>query len=149
MPRFKTTVHQAEGMNATGMEVPAKTVEALGQGKKPKVTVTINGYAYRSTVAVYGGRFFVPLAGEHREAAGVKAGQKIEVGLELDTAVREIAVPKDLAAALKKAGVRPVFDGLAYTHRKEHVRAIEEAKAPETRARRVEKAVAFALARKK
>jgi hypothetical protein len=148
MPKFRTTVHQAEGMNATGLEVPAKVVEALGPGKKHKVTVTINGYAYRSTVAVYSGRFFIPLAKEHRDKAGVAAGQKIEVGLELDMAPREVEVPRDFAAALKKAGARAAFDKLAFTHRKEHVRAIEEAKAPETRARRIEKSVAMVLGKK-
>jgi hypothetical protein len=148
MPKFKTTVHQAEGMNATGIEVPAKIVEALGPGKKHKVSVAINGYTYRSTVAVYSGRFFIPLAKEHRDKAGVKAGQKIEVGLELDTAPREVEVPKDFAAALKKAGARAAFDKLAFTHRKEHVRSIEEAKAPETRARRIEKSVAMVLGKK-
>jgi hypothetical protein len=73
MPKFRTTVHQAEGMNATGLEVPEKIVTALGPGKKHKVTVGINGYVYRSTVAVYSGRYFLPLAKEHRDAAGVKA----------------------------------------------------------------------------
>jgi hypothetical protein len=149
MPKFKTTVVQAEGMNATGIEVPESVVEALGSGKKAKVTVAINDYVYRSTVAVYAGRFFLPLAKAHRDAAGVKANDEIEVTLELDTAPREVEVPKDLAAALKKAGARAAFDKLAFTHRKEHVRAVEDAKTPETRARRIEKAVAMVLANKK
>jgi hypothetical protein len=149
MPKFRTTVHQAEGMNATGLEVPEKIVTALGPGKKHKVTVGINGYVYRSTVAVYSGRYFLPLAKEHRDAAGVKAKDKVEVTLELDTAPREVDLPKDFAAALKKAGARAAFDKLAFTHRKEHVRSIEEAKAPETRARRIEKSVAMVLAGKK
>lgn len=149
MPRFKTTVHQAEGMNATGIEVPEKIVAALGPGKRHKVTVGINGYTYRSTVAVYSGRHFLPLAKEHRNAAGVKANDKVEVSLELDTAPREVELPKDFATALKKAGLAKDFAALAFTHRKEHVRAIEEAKAPETRLRRIEKAVAMVAARKK
>lgn len=90
----------------------------------------------------------LPLAKEHRDKAGVKAGDKVEVSLERDDAPREVEVPKDLAAALKKAGARAAFDKLAFTHRKEHVRAIEEAKAAETRARRIEKAVAMVLAKK-
>jgi uncharacterized protein YdeI (YjbR/CyaY-like superfamily) len=73
----------------------------------------------------------------------------VEVTLELDTAPREVDLPKDFAAALKKAGARAAFDKLAFTHRKEHVRSIEEAKAPETRARRIEKSVAMVLAGKK
>ena len=143
MATFKTTVMKAEGMNATGLPVPAAVVDKLGGGKRPKVTVTIKGYTYRSTVAVYGGEFFLPLAAVHRDAAGVNAGQPVQVTVELDAAPREVEVPKDLAAALKRAGVRAAFDALAFTHRKEHVRAIEEAKALETRARRIDKAVAM------
>jgi hypothetical protein len=148
MPIFKTTLLQAEGMNATGIEIPAKIVDGFGQGKKPKVAVTINGYTYRNTVAVMGGKYMVGVAKEHRDKAGVKGGDKIEVKLELDTAPREVEVPKDFAAALKKAGARTAFDKLAFSHRKEHVRSIEEAKAAETRARRIEKSVAMVLAKK-
>ena len=143
MPKFKITLRKAEAMDAMGIEVPPAVVEGFGQGKRPKVTVTLNGYTYRSNVAVMGGKFLLPLAKVHREACGVKDGAKVEVTLELDTAPREVEVPKDLAAALKKAGLRAAFDALAFTHRKEHVRAIEEAKAPETRLRRIEKAVAM------
>ena len=148
MPKFRTAIMQAEGMNATGIVVPDEVVTKLGQGKKPKVVVSLKGYSYRSTVAVMGGKFMLPLAKEHRDEAGVKAGDKVEVSLEPDAAPREVVVPKDLAAALKKAGALATFEKLAFTHRKEHVRAIEEAKTPETRARRIEKAVAMVLAKK-
>lgn len=144
MPKFKITLRKAEAMDAMGIEVPPAIVEGFGQGKRPKVTVTLKGYTYRSTVAVMRGKYLLPLAKVHREAAGVKdTPEKVEVTLELDTAPREVDVPKDFAAALKKAGLRAAFDALAFTHRKEHVRAIEEAKAPETRLRRIEKAVAM------
>lgn len=149
MPKFKTAILQAPGMNATGIVVPDEIVEKLGQGKKPKVAVTIKGYTYRSTVAVMGGKFMLPLAKEHRDAAGVKANDTVEVSLEPDTAPREVEVPKDFAAALKKAGLTKDFAALAFTHRKEHVRAIEEAKAAETRLRRIEKAVAMVAAKRK
>jgi hypothetical protein len=149
MPKFKTAITQAEGMDATGIVVPDAVVEKLASGKRPKVSVTLNGYTYRSTVAVMGGQFMLPLAKVHREAAGVKPGQKVEISLELDAAPREVEIPKDLAAALKEAGLRAAFDKLAFSHRKEHVRAIEEAKAPETRARRIEKAVAMVQAKAK
>lgn len=132
MPKFKATIVQNEGASATGIPVPLDVVDALGSGKKPKVSISLKGYTYRTTVAVYGGELFVSLAKVHREAAGVEGGDKVEVIIELDTAPREVDVPKDFAAALKKAGVRPQFDALSYTHRKEHVCAIEEAKAPET-----------------
>lgn len=148
MPKFTFTLRKAEAMDAMGIVVPEKIVAGFGQGKRPKVTVTLNGYTYRSTVAVMGGKFMLPLAKVHREASGVKDNTKVEVTLELDAAPREVEVPKDLAAALKKAGVRAGFDALAFTYRKEHVRSIEEAKAPETRARRIEKAVAMAAAKK-
>lgn len=147
MPKFKTTLRVATGMDAMGIEVPPAIVEGFEQGKRPKVSVTLKGYTYRSTVSVMGGKYMLPLAKVHREAAGVTGGDKVEVTLELDTAPREVEVPKDLAAALKKAGARAAFDKLAFTHRKEHVRAIEEAKAAETRARRIEKAVAMVLAK--
>lgn len=148
MPKFKTMLRVATDMDAMGIEVPPAIVEGFGQGKRPKVTVTLKGYTYRSTVSVMGGKFMLPLAKVHREAAGVTGGTTVEVTLELDTAPREVEVPKDLAAALKKAGARAAFDKLAFTHRKEHVRAIEEAMAAETRARRIEKAVAMVLAKK-
>lgn len=149
MPKFKTTIMLAEDMNATGINVPEAVVEQLGAGRKPKVSVTLKGYTYRSTVFFMGGKFMLPLAQEHRAAAGVKGGDKVEVTLELDTAPREVEVPKDLAAALKKAGLAKDFAALAFTHRKEHVRSIEEAKAPETRLRRIDKAVAMVQAKKK
>lgn len=148
MPKFAIKLLKAEAMDAMGIEVPEKIVAGFGQGKRPKVTVTLNGYTYRSTVAVMGGKYLLPLAKVHREACGVKEGSRVEVTLELDTAPREVEVPKDLAAALKKAGLRAVFDKLAFTHRKEQVRSVEEAKAPETRLRRIEKAVAFVATKK-
>jgi hypothetical protein len=140
---FTTTVDQAEGMNATGLRVPAEAVAALGKQKRPKVMVSLNGYSYRSTISAYGDVFMLPLAKEHRDAAGVKAGDQVEVTLELDTAPRTVEVPDDLAAALAaKPGARAAFDALAYTTRKEHVRQVESAKAPETRERRIAKIVA-------
>ena len=81
--QFRTTL-QLEGKTATGFQVPADVVEAMGKGKRPPVTVTINGYTYRSTVAAFGEVFMLPLAAEHRVAAGVAAGDEIEVDLELD-----------------------------------------------------------------
>jgi uncharacterized protein YdeI (YjbR/CyaY-like superfamily) len=88
-----------------------------------------------------GGKFMVGVPKEHREAAGIKGGDKIEVALDLDDGPREVEIPKDLAAALNKAKVREAFDKLAYTHRKEHVRSITEAKAAETRQRRIDKCI--------
>ena len=147
MPTFTTTLHGVADMNATGIEIPAAIVEGLNAGKRPKVTVTINGSTLRSTVAVMGGRYVVGVNAEQRARSGTKAGDQIEVTLELDTAPREVEAPPDLLAALQAAGVREAWERLSFTHRKEHVRAIEDAKAPETRLRRIEKAVAMALAK--
>ena len=133
---FSTTILKAEGLNATGIQVPPEIVAALGQGKKPKVKVTVNGYTYRSTVAAYGDVFMLPLSQEHRKAAGVEAGDQVEVTLELDLEPRTVEVPPDLAAALAEVpGARAAFDALSFTMRKEYVRQVETAKAQETRQR--------------
>lgn len=135
---FATPVVQEEGMNATGLPVPADAVAAMGTGKRPKVRVTLNGYTYRSTVAAYGDVFMLPLSAEHRTAAGVKAGDQVEVTIELDLEPRTVEVPADLAAALAgKPGATAAFDALSYTTRKEYVRQVKEAKAPATRERRI------------
>lgn len=135
---FTTTVLKDEGVNATGLPVPAEAVAALGAGKKPRVKVSLNGYTYRTTVATMGGVFMLSLSAENREAAGVQAGQTVEVTLELDTEPRTVEVPDDLAAALAMApGAREAFDALAFSARKEYVRQVETAKAQETRQRRI------------
>ncbi len=141
---FSTTVTQAEGMNATGLPVPAEAIAALGTSKRPKVVITINDrYSYRSTVAAYGDVFMLPLAAEHRNAAGVVAGDVVEVTLELDVAPRTVDVPGDLAAALAaQPGATEAFAALSYTARKEHVRQVESAKAQATRERRIAAIVA-------
>jgi hypothetical protein len=140
--RFRTTL-QLEGKTATGFRVPADVVESLGKGKRPPVRVTINDYTYRSTVAAYGDVFMLPLAAEHREAAGVAAGEELEVDVELDTAPREVAVPSDFAAALDaEPAARRTFDSLSYSNQNWHVLSIEGAKTDETRQRRIEKSVA-------
>jgi hypothetical protein len=139
--RFRTTV-ELGGKTATGLEVPAEVVDALGAGKKPPVRVTIGGHTYRSTVAVRGGRYLLPLSAENRGAAGVAAGDGVDVDLELDTEPREVAVPADLTAALDgDDAARQAFRALPYSHRLRHVLAIEEARTPETRQRRVTKAL--------
>jgi uncharacterized protein YdeI (YjbR/CyaY-like superfamily) len=97
----------------------------------------LNGHSYRSTVAVMGGMHLLPLSQANRQAAGVKAGDPLEVSLELDSEPRSVTVPDDLAAALAQTGSRAAFGALSYSARKEHVRQIEEAKAAETRARRI------------
>jgi len=137
---FTTIVTKDDKVNATGLPVPAEAVAAMGAGKKPKVIVSLNGYTYRSTVAAYGEIYMLPLAAEHRQAAGVQAGDQVEVTIELDTEPRIVEVPEDLAAALAdQPGAREAFDSLSYSARKEYVRQVESAKAQDTRQRRIEK----------
>ena len=140
--RFRTTVLQA-GKTATGIEVPSQVVEELGAGKRPPVRITINGYTYRSTLATVDGRSMVGVSAEVRERAGVAGGDTVDVDLELDTAPREVAVPADLAKALKadrKAGAK--FESLSYSAKQRLVLPIENAKKPETRQRNIARAMA-------
>ena len=140
--RFEGTL-LLSGKTATGFEVPADVIASLGPGKKPAVTVTLNGgYTYRSSVGSMGGKFMLPVSGEHRAGAGIAAGDRVEVDLELDTQPREVSVPDDLSAALDaEPTARSFFDGLSYSNKLRHVLAIDGAKTAETRQRRIEKAV--------
>lgn len=141
MVNFRATL-QLHGKTATGIEVPPEVVAALGSTKKPPVVVTIAGHRYRSTVASMGGVYLVGVSAENRAAAGVAAGDEIEVELQPDTAPREIEVPADLAAAL--AGDDPArarFEGLSYSAKRGLVDPIRQAKTPETRQRRIDKAL--------
>ena len=139
--KFQTTIEQS-GKTATGLVVPEQVVERLGAGKKPAVSVTINGYTYRSTIASMGGRFMLPLSAENRAGAKVAAGETVEVEVELDAAPREEAVPPDFAAALDQdPEAKQFFERLAYSHKLRHVLAIDQAKSPETRQRRIEGAI--------
>ena len=139
--RFRTTL-QLHGKTATGIELPADLVAALGSGKRPPVRVTIGGHAYRSTIAPMGGVFLVGVSAENRAAAGVAAGDEIDVEIELDTEPREVIVPADFAEALDgDSKAKQQFDKLSYSHKRQHVLAIEEAKTAETRQRRIAKAI--------
>lgn len=130
------------------MAVPDDVVAALRSGKRPAVRITIGGHSYRTTVFSMGGRFLVPLNADNRAAAGVAGGDEVDVDIERHTATREVTVRADLADALAQGaraqggGAQELFDGLSYTHRKEWVRWIEEAKRAETRAARIAKTVA-------
>ena len=139
--RFRTTIVQS-GKNTTGIQVPDEVVEALGSGKRPAVTVTVNGYSYRSTVASMGGVFMVSLSAEHRAGAGVGGGDEVEVDLELDSAPREVTVPPELVAALDaEPAARATFDGLSYSNKSWHILQVTGAKTEETRQRRIARSV--------
>ena len=139
-----TTVVELGGKTATGLPVPAEVVASFGTGRRYPVVVTLNGYSYRTTVTWYGGQFMVPLAAEHREAAGVAANQEVEVDIELDTAPRDVDLPGDLAAAFAdNAPAQAFFETLSNTNKKVFTTWIESAKKEDTRRSRVEKAISL------
>jgi Bacteriocin-protection, YdeI or OmpD-Associated/Domain of unknown function (DUF1905) len=140
--RFHSTVTLG-GKTATGIEVPEEVVIGLGRGKRPPVRVMLGDYSYRTTVAPMGGSYWIPLSAEHRGGAGLAAGDEVEVEIEVDDEPRVVDLPADLATALdQNPAARRAFDALSYSHQRQHVLAVEEAKRPETRQRRIEKAVA-------
>jgi len=128
--------------------VPFDVKEVFGKARPP-VKVTINGYTYPSTVSVYDGTYYVPVRRSHRQAADVELGQTVNVTLELDRATRTVKTPPDLAKALAKSKkARAAWDKLSFTHRREHVEAIVGAKKPETRKRRIARALEMLRASK-
>lgn len=144
-----TTTVIGEG-NTTGLEVPPEIIAQLGTSKKPAVVVTVNGFTYRNTVAMRGEKYLISLSKERREAAGVKAGDKVEITLELDTAPREVIVPPDFQEALDQdTEAKRFFESLSYSNKSRHVLSIEGTKNPETRQRRIEKAIESLRAGKK
>jgi hypothetical protein len=135
---FKTTIVREGSMCLIPLTFDPKDV--FGKVRAP-VKVTLNGYTYRSTIAAMGGPLCIPLRRSNREAAGLEGGETIEVRLDLDTEKREVEPPVDFVKALKAAP--PAWErwqALSYSHQREHVEAIEEAKKPETRVRRIEDA---------
>lgn len=139
--KFHATI-ELGGKTATGFRVPDDVVESLGAGKRPAVTVRIGEHVYRSTVAVMDGLYMLPLSAENREAAGLAAGDDVEVEVALDTAPRVMAVPDDFAAALDaEPAARRTFDGLSYSLQRFHVESVTGAKTDETRQRRIAKSV--------
>jgi hypothetical protein len=140
---FRATIQQT-GKTACGIEVPEAVVDALGGSRRPAVVVTLDHYTYRSTVAPMNGGFWVGVNAEHREASGLGAGDEVQVTLAPDTAPRELGVPPELAAALDADPVaRAFFDGLSYSNRRVFTLSVEGTNNPETKARRVEKAIAL------
>ena len=140
--KFRSQVEPAEPMR--GLEVPPQVLEALGGGKRPAVTITINGHSWKSRVAIMRGRYLLGLSNANRKAAGVATGDQIEVEVELDAEPRVVAEPADFARALDAdPAARAAYDRLSYGHKREHVLAIDSAKKPETRMRRIEKALAM------
>jgi hypothetical protein len=139
--RFRTEI-LAAGKTAAGIEVPPKVVEGLGSTRVPLVRVTIKGYTYRSAVAVMGGKFMIGVSNENRKAAGVAAGETVDVDLELDTQPRELEVPADFKKALDRdAGAKRFFEGLSNSKKQRLVLPVANGKTPETRQRNIDKAM--------
>lgn len=141
--RFRAEL-ESTGNTTTGFEVPESVVTELGGGGRPKVAVTVNGYEFRTSIARMGGRYLLGVSAERREAAGVAAGDVLDVDVVLDTAPRVIEVPDDLAAALAEEPEAQAFwNTLSYSKQQWHVLQVTGAKAADTRARRVAKSVAM------
>ena len=141
--KFRAELESA-GKTATGFEVPESIVEALGGGGHPKVIVTINGFKFRTSIAKMGGRYLLGVSAERRQEAGIKAGDVLDIVVELDLAPRQIEVPDDLAAALEdNPKAKALWDTLSYSKKSWHTLQVIEAKKPETRAARIEKSVAM------
>lgn len=141
--RFRAEL-QSTGGNTAGFQVDDELVAALGGGGRPKVVVTVNGFEWRSSIARMGGAYWLGVSAERRAAAGVAAGDVLDVEVELDTAAREVELPADLAAALDaEPGARAYWDGLSFSNQSYHVLQVTGAKAAETRARRVARTVAM------
>jgi hypothetical protein len=141
---FKTTIVRDGSTCFIPLTFDPKAV--FGKVRAP-VKVTLNGYTYRSTIAAMGGPACIPLRKSNREAAGLAGGETINVRLELDTEPRVVKPPTDLVKALKAASVWDRWQELSYTHQREHAEAVTDAKKPETRARRIERAVQMIKAR--
>lgn len=121
------------------VELPFDVKKEFGKARLP-VKVSINRFVFRSTIAIYGGKYYVPVREDRQEAAGVKAGDIVEVIILPDTEVRSVEPPPELATALAKNGLaRAQWEKLSYTHQRVHAEEILNAKRPETRARRVQR----------
>ena len=139
--RFRTTILQSN-KTATGIRVPDDVVAALGPSRRPPVRVTLNGYTYRTTVAVMNGAFMFAVSADVRANAGVAGGDEVDVEIVLDTEPREVSVPADLQAALDAdPEANRFFQSLSFSHKSAYLFWIESAKKSETRERRIPEAI--------
>ena len=136
---FETILDKHADMDATGITLPFDVEEIFGAKRVP-VKVRINGAEHRSTIIRMGGKYVLGVPKVFRQATGIKAGEKISVELQKDLAERTVEIPDDLIKVLKENNLLDAFNKMSYTHRKEYVNSIVEAKKEETRIRRIEKA---------
>lgn len=149
MPTFNTTI-LSTGKNTTGIVIPDAIIAELGAGKKPPVKVTLNGYTYRSTVAVMGGQFMVGVNSAVRAESSVQGGDTLDVTIELDTEERKVAIPEALQRALdENPSAKRFFESLSYSKQRVHAESIASAKTPETLQRRIDKSISELNAGKK
>ncbi|MGB4960060.1 MAG: YdeI/OmpD-associated family protein [Saprospiraceae bacterium] len=138
--KYTTTIQQFG--NNTGIEISEDQLEILEGGKRPLVVVTLNNYSYRCAVGKMGNRYLISLSAEHRNNAGVKGGDTLDIHVMLDTAPRTVEIPKDMQDALKSNDkAMMAFEKLAPSKKKAMVNAVLDAKTEETRQRRINKAV--------
>lgn len=128
--------------NHASIEIPDEHLVHIGGNRRAPLKITINGHTYQSTATGVDGRCMVVFPMRDREAAGVVSGEQVTVTLELDAGYRHVDVPAALNEALAANGLADIFHDLSYSRRKEFARQIDEAKAPATQARRIEKIVA-------
>ncbi|HEV2704465.1 MAG TPA: YdeI/OmpD-associated family protein [Pyrinomonadaceae bacterium] len=149
--RFRVLLEQYAGTQATAIRIPFDVQKTFGTRARVPVRGTINGFAFRSSIFPAGdGTHYMVVNKEVRAGAGVKGGETITVTMERDDEPRVVTPPADLARALKaNRAAQAAWDKLSYTHRREHARAVSEAKRPETRQRRIEKAIAALTENKK
>lgn len=140
MEMFEGSIKVNDGGGAW-VEVPGEVVVALGGGGRIPVQAAFDGVPYRGSIASMGGCMALGVLKSIRAELGKGDGDVVRVTVERDAGERTVDVPDDLAAALAEAGLREAFDGMSYSHRREHVNAINDAKKPETRQRRIAKAV--------
>ncbi|MDT7543265.1 MAG: hypothetical protein QOE33_3169 [Acidobacteriota bacterium] len=150
--RFRVLLEKdPAGSVATGINIPFDVQKVFGARARVPVRGTINGFPYRSSIfPVRDGKHFMVVNGKIRAATNLKGGEIISVTMERDEEPRVVTPPADFTRALKAdQQARTTWDGLSYTHRKEYAQWIEEAKQPETRARRIVKAIEALAAGKK
>lgn len=137
---------EATGANTTGFRIADAVVDELGGSRRPAVSATVNGHTWRTSIARMGENFWLGVSAANRAAAGLAAGDEVDLDVVLDTAPRVITVPDDLAAALTaEPAAQAAFGALSYSNQRRIVEGIEGAKTAPTRERRVAKAVADLL----
>jgi uncharacterized protein YdeI (YjbR/CyaY-like superfamily) len=127
--------------NHAAIEIPDQVLAQLGTNKRAPLKITVNNYTYQSTATVMDGKCLVVFPTRDRQASGANSGDHITVTLELDSGYREVDIPAELAAALKQHNLSQTFHDLTYSKRKEFCRQVAEAKAPDTKARRLNKII--------